>query len=484
MQVRAETAPYLKITAIDYGGSSKVYGEATLLESGGEYLLIDTGYKDSNKTVIRYLKQRGARNLSLYISHFHEDHCYYARSILKDSWFHIKKVYLANPDPLTRYVTSYRRSHNRKLYNSCKEGAERHSEILSTAKKKGIAVKHLKKGDTFTLGSAKARVLWDHNPRPFTSFDPYDKEGTGYANNSSLVTKFTLGERSFLAGGDIEASTERDLMANGTNLKADILKLNHHGIWSSNTAAFIKAVNPCYIYYSYKGKNKDPERHRFGSGADVAVTIRKLKGKYNILGTRYNGTITYLIRNNNISVSASRHFKKKTVRVRKKTNGKESTRTLIYNDAQELFLDQRMLPYGTELVSGKAADPSGQYVGWVKESGGWRYKTKNGKWLSGGWKTINTNVYYFDSRGFRREGWMKKNGKLYFMSRIGIRQTGWQMIDGAVYYFYKDGSMASGTIRVEGVRWPLRPNGTLDLTKKNAPDIDVLTVERRHTTKQ
>ena len=241
-------------------------------------------------------------------------------------------------------------------------------------------------------------------------------------------------------------------------------------------------MNPCYIYYSYKGKNKDPERSRFGSAADVAATIRKLKGKYNILGTRYNGTITYLIRNNNISVSATRHFKKKKVTVRKKTNGKERTKTLVYNDAQDLHLDQRMLPYGTELVSGKAAVPSGQYAGWVKESGGWRYKTKKGKWLSGGWKTISKNVYYFNSKGFRREGWMKKNGKLYFMSRIGIRQTGWQMIDGAVYYFYKNGAMASGTIRVEGVRWPLRSNGTLDLSKKDAPDIDVLTVERRHTT--
>ena len=483
LEAEAASGPYLKITAIDYGGSSTVCGDATLLESGGQYLLIDTGAKDGNNTVIRYLKKRGARNLSLYISHYHEDHCYYAASIIKDPWFKIKKVYLANPDPLSRYVTSYQKKHNRKLYNNCKNCLNRYKKIVSAASARKVPVKRLKRGNTFSIGSASARVLWDSNTRGVGSFDPYDKNGDSYINNNSLVTRFTLGNKSYLSCGDIEASSERDLMANGTNISADILKLNHHAIWNANTAEFVKKVNPCYIYYSYKVKNKDPESKSFGTGADIAVTVRKLKNAFNMLSTRYNGNITYHIQNNTISVSCQRHYSQKTVKVRNTSNKKVSSKTLVYNNAQTLHLDKRMLPYGTVLVKGNAADPSKQRNGWIKTSAGWRYRQSNGKYLTGGWKTVSGNTYYFNKNGIRYEGWLTLGGKRYFMSRTGIRQTGWQMIDGKFYYFYPNGVMASGTIKIGSTKWPLKSDGSLNLKKKKAPGINVITVERRHTTK-
>ena len=183
-------APYLKITAIDYGGSGSVCGDATLLESAGQYLLIDTGDKDGSNTVIRYLKQRGARNLSLYISHYHVDHCYYAAAIIRDPWFRIKTVYLANPDPMSRYVTSYYKKKNRKVYKTCKSCLDRYRTIVSAAAKRKVPVKRLKRGDSFSIGSAGAKVLWDRNTRGVGSFDPYDKNGDSYVNNNSLVNLF------------------------------------------------------------------------------------------------------------------------------------------------------------------------------------------------------------------------------------------------------------------------------------------------------
>ena len=69
------------------------------------------------------------------------------------------------------------------------------------------------------------------------------------------------------------------------------------------------------------------------------------------------------------------------------------------------------------------------------------------------------------------------------MSRTGVRQTGWQMIDGRFYYFYKTGVMASGRTRIGGIVWSLRADGSLDLSKQNAPNQTIITVERRHTTK-
>lgn len=479
----AASAPYMKITCIDLGSSSSVYGESVLLESGGQYLLMDTGSKDPLNTVTGYLKKKGIRNLSLYISHFHEDHCDYAVSIIKDSYFHVKHVYLANPDPVRRYINSHNKSHRRLLYNGCRLYLSRFDAIASAARKKGIPVTHLRRGKTFSIGSVKAKVLWDHNTRGFGSFDPYDKDGIGFQNNSSLVTKFTLGKRSFLTCGDIECSTERDLLAAGTDLSADILKLSHHGMWTSNLSAFVNSVNPCYCFYSYKNP-ADSEYRKFASGYETSSTLKRLAQRYNILGCRYNGTITYKVQYNTITVSAERHIKKKSIRVKNLSNGKVRTQQLVYNDAQPLFLDKRMLFSGTKIVTGTVQDRTPPPTGWYKDSIGWRYKTKNGIWLSGGWKTIGNSQYYFTIKGYRHEGWLKINGKKYFLNRLGARQTGWQLIDGKFYYFStKNGVMLTGKTWIGGSMWPLRSDGSLDLSKKNAPNINITTSAHRHTTK-
>ena len=479
----AASAPYMKITCIDLGSARSVYGESVLLESGGQYLLMDTGSKDPYNSVIRYLKSKGIKNLSLYISHFHEDHCDYAASIIKDSYFHVKRVYLANPDPARRYINSQAKSRRRKLYNSCQQYISYYNGIVSAARKKRVPVTNLRKGKSFSIGSARANVLWDHNTRGFGSFDPYDKDGIGFQNNSSLVTKFTLGKRSFLTCGDIECSTERDILASGTNLSADILKLNHHGMWTSNLAAFVKAVNPCYCFYSYKNTS-DSEYRRFAASRETASTLRRLARQYNILGCRYNGTITYKIQYNTIVVSAQRHIKKKYIRVKNLSNGKLRTQVLIYNDAQPLFLDKRMLFSGTKLVTGSAQDRTPAASSWVKDSKGWRYRTASGKYLSGGWKAIGKSYYYFTVKGYRHEGWLVLKGKKYFLNRLGILQTGWQMIDGKFYFFSpKTGAMLTGKSWIGGSMWPLRSDGSLDLSKKNAPDINITTSEHRHTTR-
>lgn len=480
----AASAPYMKIICIDLGSSPRVYGEAVLLESRGEYLLMDTGSRDTNNTVIRFLKSHGVRNLSLYISHFHEDHCDYAADILKDSYFRIKRVYLANPDPARKYITPWSKAHRRKIYESCREYVQRYNQISGTAYKKRIPVTALRRGKTFTVGDVSALVLWDHNTRGPEAFDPYDKTGIGFLNNSSLVTRFRLGNKSFLTCGDIESSTERDLLAAGVNVSADILKLNHHGMWTSSTDAFMRAVNPCYCFYSYKN-TADSESRRFASSADTASTLRRLAKRYNILGCRYNGNITYKVQYNTIRVYAQRHFKMKYIQVRNTVGGKIRTQRLVYSDAQALFLDKRMLFAGTKIVSGNVQDRTPGYSGWHRDASGWRYRTKNGNWLAGGWKRIGSSDYYFTVRGYRHEGWLKLNGKTYFMSRLGVRQTGWQMIDGKFYYFsVRDGSMLRGRSWIGGSWWPLRSDGSLDISRKKAPNINITTSEHRHTTRK
>jgi competence protein ComEC len=64
------------------------------------------------------------------------------------------------------------------------------------------------------------------------------------ANDRSLVLKLKYGDIAFLLTGDIEKRTEMRMLEAGDDLRADVLKVAHHGSRTSTTQAFLKAVNP------------------------------------------------------------------------------------------------------------------------------------------------------------------------------------------------------------------------------------------------
>jgi competence protein ComEC len=92
-----------------------------------------------------------------------------------------------------------------------------------------------------------------------------------YWNNSSVVLGVGIGNRRLLAAGDIEKEAERmyaDEMA--PLLRADVLKVPHHGSRSSTTAAFFDAVAPRVAVISCGRRN------RFGHPA--AEVVERLSG--------------------------------------------------------------------------------------------------------------------------------------------------------------------------------------------------------------
>ena len=84
-------------------------------------------------------------------------------------------------------------------------------------------------GDVIRFGEVELRVLW---PPP----------GTESTNNDSVVFKLQFRERSILLTGDIEKRAERALIT--PDLKADVVKVAHHGSKTSSTDAFVIATNP------------------------------------------------------------------------------------------------------------------------------------------------------------------------------------------------------------------------------------------------
>ena len=70
------------------------------------------------------------------------------------------------------------------------------------------------------------------------------------ANDSSVVFRLQYGDFSMLFCGDIEEAAEQALLKSGAPLRADVLKVAHHGSNTSTSAALLEAVRPRYAAIS------------------------------------------------------------------------------------------------------------------------------------------------------------------------------------------------------------------------------------------
>jgi len=84
------------------------------------------------------------------------------------------------------------------------------------------------------FGTARVAVLWPC-PAFDAGFDP---------NDNSLVLRVSYAKRALLLTGDIEAHAEAALVVSRSPLRADILKVPHHGSRTSSSEVFLTAVAP------------------------------------------------------------------------------------------------------------------------------------------------------------------------------------------------------------------------------------------------
>jgi competence protein ComEC len=96
-------------------------------------------------------------------------------------------------------------------------------------------------GDVIHFEDAKIYVLW-----PPAAGSPNEPS----RNNDSVVLRIAFGNRSLLLTGDIEKSGESALIGTEENLKADVVKVPHHGSRSSSTLPFVAATKPAFAIIS------------------------------------------------------------------------------------------------------------------------------------------------------------------------------------------------------------------------------------------
>ena len=95
------------------------------------------------------------------------------------------------------------------------------------------------------------------HPFDAASTDLHDKD----VNNDSLVLKLTYGDVRILFTGDIGRKVELQLVESRKDLRAEIVKVPHHGSKTSSSAEFLDAVRPQYAVFSLGQRN----RYRFPS---------------------------------------------------------------------------------------------------------------------------------------------------------------------------------------------------------------------------
>jgi len=74
-------------------------------------------------------------------------------------------------------------------------------------------------------------------------------------NNHSLVIKLRFKNIDVLLAADIEKEGEYRILSKGYSLRADILKIPHHGSASSSTPLFLQKVKPSYVILSVGERN-------------------------------------------------------------------------------------------------------------------------------------------------------------------------------------------------------------------------------------
>lgn len=227
--------PRLTATVLDVG-----QGDAILVQCGTEQLLVDGGPDDLVLSRLGSVLPFFDRTIeAVVLTHPHADH--YMGLIGVFSRYHVGHFYTSGG---TSDAAEYR-------------------ALLSSAKDSGIPVTALHLGDRLAIGSCgHADVLWPD----ITRTDVITKD----ANTESVVLRVarddaTSPAAAVLLMGDATAAVEQALLADNANLRADVLKVGHHGSRTSSTPAFLAAVAPHEAVMSLGAKNK------FGHPAPVTL---------------------------------------------------------------------------------------------------------------------------------------------------------------------------------------------------------------------
>lgn len=248
----------LKVSFIDVGQADSIL----IQTPNGKNMLIDAGNNDDGNKVVSYLKNMGITQLDIIAgTHPHEDHIGGLDTVI--NMFKVGKIYMPKVTSTTQTF----------------------QDVVTAINNKGMTIAAPIPGEVVDLDSDVNLEILAPNG------DSYED-----LNNYSIVFKLTYGSKSFLFTGDTEDVSEKEMLSGGYDLKADVLKVGHHGSNSSTTSEFLSAVAPKYAVISV-GKGNT-------YGHPTQTTLDKLKNAgITVYRTDELGTIVATCDGNNITFS-------------------------------------------------------------------------------------------------------------------------------------------------------------------------------------
>ncbi|MCL2088151.1 MAG: MBL fold metallo-hydrolase [Oscillospiraceae bacterium] len=205
-------------------------GDSALIKAFDTNILVDAGPNIQSEIVPKYLRSYGVERIDLLVAtHPHADHIGGMAAVV--SGFEIGEIVMPElPYSLTPTTKTYR-------------------NLLDAIAEKELSVTIARQGLVYTFGEVTAEILG-----PVQKFA--DSE-----NNNSAVIKVTYDGKSVLIGGDIEKEAENALIESGQDLRANILKISHHGSNTSSTVGFLDAVRADFFVISCGNDNQYGHPH-------------------------------------------------------------------------------------------------------------------------------------------------------------------------------------------------------------------------------
>ncbi len=387
------------------GENSK--GDSVLLESRGEYLLMDIGMYYGTPYVIEELEDLGIDHVTLYFSHLHMDHIGSSGSWnltdgleeFAESGITIDKLYLPAESLSPRSKSNPRRY-----------------EILRKYAEGKFPIEYLKVGDELKVGDVTGKVI---GPIDEYRLSLYNAQGEAsyvlYENNCSLVTIFTCGNIKYFTAGDIQKQQEDLLIERyGKELDCDIMKLNHHGQGNVNSEEFLSYVSPTYSFTT-----------------TPSYELRKANGKWKNFRAVQRSTeygINYMIQNNGENIVID--VKNDLVTLYRGADADSGTKLSgwvkvagsdgKYHDTDMFYLDAQNKPLtGIQQIDGKYYNfgnggrmvygkyTKSGYSPWNTDENGTRAYVLDANGDSAamqvGFAYVGDYRYYFDENGYRLE---------------------------------------------------------------------------------